>query len=107
MASPVLKDIRGTKTITLPGYPDSEVVLYDSILVGDALRVEKLATHQSPEELIKALPIFIKSWNFVDETQKPLAIDEKSVGLLSVEAVTTIAQEVSALVDAKKKPTIA
>lgn len=102
MQNPVLKDLRGTKTLTLPGYEGSEVVLYDSVLVGDAMKIEKFSKNSTGEEMLKALPVFIKSWNFVGEDQKPLPVDEKNLGLLSIEAVTAIAEEVSKLIESKK-----
>lgn len=105
MQNPVLKDIRGTKTISLPGYEGSSVVLYDSVLVGDAMQIEKMTKESSPEQLIQTLPVFIKSWNFNGEDGKPMPIDAKSIGLLSIEAVTAIAEEVSKLVEGKKKDT--
>lgn len=102
MQNPVLKDLRGTKTVALPGYEGSEVVLFDSVLVGDAMKVETMVKNSSPEQMIKTLPIFIKSWNFEGEDGKPMPIDANSIGLLSVEAVAFLAEELAKLIDSKK-----
>lgn len=85
------------------------MVLFDSVLVADALGMSSLIKDKSPEELLKALPRLIKSWNFVDANQQPMPITAESLGLLSVDALTVMAtvltEKIQAAVEAKKKAT--
>lgn len=75
---PVLKDFRQTKELTLPSYPDSVIVVYDSLLVGDYRGVNVNETNQI-EQGIELLPRFIKSWNFTDENEVLLPINKESI----------------------------
>jgi len=109
MTAPILQDNRTTTTITLPGYEGSEVVLYDNILLKDAIGMNDLAVKKTPEEMIKVLPRLIKSWNFVDTEGKAMEITAENLGLLSVDAVAAmaevLAEKIQAAVEAKKKAT--
>lgn len=106
---PVLKDIRGTKEITLPEYEGAVVVVYDNVLVGDAIEFDGLSKNPTPGELLKVLPKLIKSWNFTKEDGTPQPITAETIGLLSVESVKIIAEEVAGLITSaitsKKKGT--
>jgi len=62
---PKLKDFRRTKEISLSKYPDSKVVIYDSILVSDMNGLD--ITGQDFDSNIKNVVKFIKSWNFTDD----------------------------------------
>lgn len=81
---PVLKDLRQTKTISLPSYPDSQVEIYDSVLIGDLSKVNFQNDNQM-EMTIEALPRFIKSWNFTDDSGKTLEINRENLNFLSQE----------------------
>lgn len=109
MSAPILQDNRTTTTISLPGYEGSEVVVYDNVLLKDMVGMDDLIKKQTPEEMIKVLPRLIKSWNFVDAENKPMAVTSENLGLLSVEAVTlmaeTIAEAVKKATEHKKKVT--
>lgn len=99
----VLKDFRATKTITLPGYENSQVTVYDSLLMRDYAEIEGFLADQKPEGMIKALSFFIQSWNFTDEAGKDLPINEENIGKLSVEAITALTDATADLVKSKKK----
>lgn len=99
----VVKDFRQSKKITVPGYEGAEVEIYDGILFGDAHLLARLTTDPSYENMGRALPKLIKSWNLTDEKNAPLPITEESLKLLSPEAVGAIADECTKFIEAKKK----
>lgn len=98
-----VKDYRQTKTIELPGYEGSSVEIYNGILFGDAHLLASLQGEPSFENMGKALPKLIKSWNLTDEADKTLPISVESLNLLSPDAVAHIAAEVTAFIELKKK----
>lgn len=81
---PVLKkDFRNTKSITIPGYPDSEVVIYDSVLVSESDIFGELQQNpDKPSNVLRALPKIIKAWNFTDESGKDLPVNPESLNML-------------------------
>ena len=75
-----LLDPRKIIKITLPSFPDSEVEIYDGLLTGEALGLNKEEADNETGMLL--LQKIIKSWSFVDENEKPLAITKETLGLL-------------------------
>ena len=71
---PVLKDIRKTIEITLPSFPESKVVLYNSLLFGDMKEIEEMKDDLGKG--ILTLKFMIKSWNFTSEDGKALEVNE-------------------------------
>lgn len=78
---PKLQDVRQAKVIFLPSYPDSQVEIYDSVLVNELKTVE-YGESNSIAGLVLMLPKLIKSWNFTGEDDQPLPITADSLGLL-------------------------
>jgi len=109
MPGPVLKDLRGTKTISLPGYENSEVVIYDGILIDSFSKVQKLlgATPETMDvaSLKEALVLMIASWNFVDAQDKPIPVSAEAMSLLNIDALTFLVSEIAATINDKKKDT--
>lgn len=98
---PILSDFRKTKEISLPTYPDSKIIIYSGVLIGDALT-------QGPDESelhysLRALPVIIKEWNFTNEQGEPLPINDKTLGLLRAEELTYLILEMQKFIDGEKK----
>jgi hypothetical protein len=95
-----LTDPRKTKTITLPSFEGSEVVIVSGLLLSDldGLDLTKI-------EVVgrQALPKLIRAWNFTDENDKPLPVTLENIDKLPVDDVAFINQEVDALIKGEKK----
>lgn len=98
-----LFDPRKIIKIALPSFPESEIEIYDTLLANQMLKVQDLQTDS--EKGLAVLKYFIKSWNFVDENEKPLEITIENIGLLPVKDFTFLMDEVSSSMDflGKKK----
>lgn len=93
MTKVIFKDNRPTKTISLPAYEGSELVIYASPLIGD---IEGIDPKQSELSMgIKTMPKLIKSWNFTDETGVDLPITEESIRKLTAEDVAFISKAIN------------
>jgi len=90
---PVLKDFRTTKTIELPNFPESNVEIYDSLLVGEMVGIDYKSDNQI-KQVIEALHLFIKSWNFTDEAGETLPITTESLGFLKTEDVQFLGEQI-------------
>ena len=99
---PKLTDFRQTKTIVLPSYPDSQVEIYDSMLVGDALAAG-FKSGAEEEAMIKVLPALIKSWNFTGEDDKPLPIVAASLNFLKADDLAFLLQQITEFATETKK----
>ena len=100
---PVLKDFRQTKKISLPSHPESEVEIYDSVLVGQLLDRKINVEENNFKSIIEYLPRLIKSWNFCDESKKILPINIDSLSLFKPEDITFLFEEVNKFSDSLKK----
>lgn len=78
---PQLKDLRQTKIVELPSYPESKVEIYDSLLVSDTLGIDRKES-DSVKLSIEVLPLFIKSWNFTNENGEVMPINKENLGFL-------------------------
>lgn len=99
-----LTDVRKTKKVNLPSYPDVEVELYDSILTGQVPELQKYDTDL--DRGVATLQLLIKSWSFVDSDEKPLAVTFENLKKLPVKdfsALMDTAGEIMATEDSKKK----
>lgn len=100
---PVLKDFRQTKKISLPSHPDSEVEIYDSVLVGQLLD-RKIGEEQNDfKEIVEYLPHLIKTWNFSNENKEPLPINIETLSLFRPEDITFLFEEVNKFQKSLKK----
>lgn len=95
---PKLIDIRKTKEITLPSYTGSKIVIYDSVIMRDSFKV--LDGKDNP---LRLLQFMIKEWNFTDDNDKILPINEDSFGLLKAEDATFLVQEITKFTEESKK----
>ena len=96
---PKLTDIRQTKSIALPSYPDSKVVIYDSMIMKTSLEVSD-EDRKNPVRLLKYM---IKEWNFTGEDDKLLPINEKSISLLKADDATFLIEEIAKFAGLTKK----
>ena len=97
---PVLKDFRKTAKISLPDYEGSEVVIFDSLLLKDFSPVSPTAEN---DNIKKALPKLIKSWNFTDEAGKDMPVTEENVLLLKITSINYLVQQVGKISIEEKK----
>lgn len=93
---PVLKDIRTIKEIILPSFPDSKVVIYDSILVGDLWAMDK----QDPLYIFVKL---IKEWNFTDDKGAAMPVNIENLKLLSASDLNFMAEQTKEFQQLAKK----
>lgn len=92
MVNVVLKDIRKTIEITLPSFPESKVVLYNSLLFGDMKEIEEMKDDLGKG--ILTLKFMIKSWNFTSEDGKALEVNETNLNILPIEDLTLMLNKV-------------
>lgn len=92
---PILKDFRQTKEISLPGYPDSKVVIFASLLAGDMIGLDtNLPDLSSQAQAFEFLPKYIKEWNFEREAGVPLEINKEGISLLTISDLTFLANSI-------------
>jgi len=99
---PILKDFRQTKEIVLPSYPDSKIVIYNSLLAGDISFINLNEQNQT-EQAFEFLPRFIKSWNFEKTAGVALEISKENLALFSIQDLTFIINEVQKFSQEVKK----
>jgi hypothetical protein len=100
---PVLKDFRHTKEITLPGYAESKVVIFHSLLAGDSDLIVELQRDLKPSKIILILPKLIKEWNFTDENGAVLPITPENVNLLDDKDLKFMIEQVQEFAESIKK----
>ena len=99
---PILKDFRRTKIIILKDYEGSEVEIYDSLLAKDT-DLNFTMDSKDINLVLKNSSKFIKSWNFFNEENQPLEINETNLGLLKTEALTEIFNAITEFTNEVKK----
>lgn len=83
-----LADTRPTKTVNLTDYPGSKVTVYTTAVVGDQREIRNIT--DSFDRGLKFICRAIKEWNFWDEKDNILPIDEKNLSLLTATAFTEL-----------------
>ena len=100
----ILKDIRKTKTIELPSFEGSKIIIYDQLLGNQNYEVSECKNDYNAG--IKTLKYLIKEWNFVDKDGKPLSISEESLGMLPSSDLTFVFRKIAKMAilrEGKKK----
>jgi len=94
MSKVVFKDIRKTIEVVLPSFPESKVVLYESLLFGQVneLNDEKLS---EIDKGILSLRYLVKEWNFTNEKGKDLPITIETLNQFPVDDLTFLLEKVS------------
>lgn len=106
MPGPVLEDFRGVIKLSLPSYPNSEVEIYDGILVKDYGIFTKFGKNaEDPALIVEVLKTLIKSWNFTNAAGDPLPVTSDTLAMLKIEDLIYITTEITEVVTGKKKDT--
>lgn len=100
---PVLSDFRKTKKVEIPQYEGAWVELYESILVKDLGDTPLISKESSGADVAKILPKFIKAWNFTDAEGKDLPITAENVGLLRIDALAVLIEQIAVTNQDQKK----
>lgn len=86
---PILKDYRGVIETTLP-QSGAKVTLYDGFLTEHIDQIQKMGGQPAAS---KIMAMIIKSWDFTDENQQPVPVDEKATRKLHMVDVMHIVKE--------------
>ena len=100
---PKLGDFRTTKEVELSQYPESKIVIYDSVLMRDAVASSLDFNNLSNQDQSKMLHLFIKEWNFTDENDQLLPITPENIELLRMDAVTKLSEVIKEFAEEQKK----
>lgn len=100
---PVLKDFRLTKTISLKEHEGSEIIIFNSVLSGESDKLMNLQEEQSIKAMINALPLFIKSWNFTDESGKSMKVTSQALNYLGENGLAELIEEIKTFTTDTKK----
>jgi len=82
------QDFRETKEIVLP-VAKATVTVYDGFI---AEQIDKIQKTTNPTTSLM-LKMIIKAWDFVDEQEQPLPVDEAYIGKLHVKDVMFLIKE--------------
>lgn len=88
----VFKDPRKIKTITLPSFPDSEIIMFDSFLTEEWNIITK--AENDIERGLLSLKCLIKTWNFTDDTGKVLEISTENLNKFPMKDMETLLNSV-------------
>jgi len=97
----VLTDVRKTHTVELPSFKGSSIELHDGILFGDAQRIEKI--ENDFEKGIQSLLCMMKTWNFADEKDNILEINEENLNRLPAVDLTFLMEKISDFLTEEEK----
>jgi len=94
MSKVIFKDVRKTIEVSLPSFPESKVVLYESLLFGQVneLNDEKL---KEIDKGILSLKHLVKEWNFTNEKGEDLSVTIETLNQFPVEDLTFLLEKVS------------
>jgi len=94
MSKVIFKDVRKTIEVSLPSFPESKVVLYESLLFGQVneLNDEKL---KEIDKGVLSLKHLVKEWNFTNEKGEDLPIAIETLNQFPVEDLTFLLEKVS------------
>ena len=102
MPNVIFKDVRKVTSVSLPSYPESTVELYDGLLFGQINQLQKEETSDT-EKGMQSLQFLIKSWNFVDESEKALPITVEALSQFPVADLTFLLEKVGDFFTSGKK----
>jgi hypothetical protein len=96
MANVIFSDIRKTISVSLPSYPESEVIMYESLLFGEVSQMNK-STGDDADKGLLSLQFLIKEWNFTNELGEKLPVSVEVLNSFSVEDITFLLKTVTDL----------
>ena len=94
MANVVFSDNRKTISVSLPNYPDSEIIMYDSLTFGQVSQMNKSAGDDADKGLL-SLQFLIKNWNFVDDKGEELPVSLDNLNKFSMDDITILLKKVA------------
>lgn len=94
MGSVKFSKVVPTRTIELPSYPGSEVVMYDVLSVGEErILIKSFYMGKEKGDIdhleygIEKLCKHIKSWNFVDDNEEPVPVNAETLSQIPMQDV--------------------
>jgi len=96
-----LLDVREVHKMTLPSYPDSEIEYFDGLLTGQLNEINKI--EGDDEKGIKTLEFFIKSWSFVDASEKSLPVTIENLKKLPLKDFLALMDAVNKLMGVEEE----
>lgn len=96
MANVIFKDIRKTAKITLPSFPESEIEIYEDLLFGQMKSISE-CKGSDIERGILVLQYLIKDWNFVDEGNEKLKVDDKTLNSFPLKDLTILMEKANSV----------
>jgi len=94
MSKVIFKDVRKTIEVTLPSFPESKVLLYESLLFGQVSELNNDKLNEVDKGVL-SLQYLIKEWNFTDESEKELPITIETLNQFPMEDLTFLLEKVS------------
>ncbi|MEE9117841.1 MAG: hypothetical protein V3U02_04500 [Calditrichia bacterium] len=95
-----LNDPRNVKVVELPSFPGSKIEIYDSLLTRESREVSKKGGDDF-DKMVNGLELVIKSWNFTDDDNKVLPVNQENIGKLPSKDLQALAE--SLLTEEMKK----
>ncbi len=86
MSKTKLFDTRKITTISLPSYPDVEIVLYGDLLTHEFEKLSEI--EKDYDKGMNTIICLIKSWSFVDENENSLEVNKENLGKLPAKDFT-------------------
>ena len=96
-----LEDIRQTKTLSLPSYKGSKIVIYEDYLSYQTPQLDKAKDDYAAGLAI--LLFLLKEWNFVDNEGKALPITTETLGQLPSKDLSFLLKETAKMYTETKK----
>lgn len=96
----VFQTNRPTKVVELPSFPGSKVEVYASLLARDLIG---LSGKDDVSVGFATIHKFIKSWNFTDEKDQDLPINEESILNFSATDLSFLMGEITQFAGLEKK----
>ena len=93
---------RSTSTIALPDIPGGEVVIYNSLTLGDLASFDTTDEMTDTQKMVNLLPKIILSWNLTDENNNELPITSDNISLFPVSAMEVISAHIEKISEKKE-----
>jgi hypothetical protein len=94
---------KGHKTVELPNYPKSQVTIPERLTLKDIKDNTSSVADIGTENMGEILSKIITDWNFYDEDDNKLPINEENIDKLYMEDINFLVQEVVNQKNAEKK----
>jgi len=102
MANGTFKDVRKTVDLTLPSFPESKIELYEDLLFGQMKLVSE-CKGSDMERGILVLQYLIKDWNFVNEKDEKIEINEETLKSFPLKDFTILMEKANSVFEKYSK----